>query len=78
MVVADEQVPKIGLPILRAANRADREDFDSGLKIPKTGLYEVPGVGNTDRVKAKLPIGSFVINKRAVEALKEKKVILYL
>lgn len=63
-VVYPEAVKEVGVSKLRKMNYADRKPMAKGGKV---GL--VPGSGNTDSFYTTLPEGSFVIRKKATEAL---------
>jgi TP901 family phage tail tape measure protein len=64
-VVFPQQAQRIGTSTLRRMNYADKRQKRAG--GGKIGM--VPGQGNSDSFYTKLPVGSFVIRKKATEAM---------
>jgi TP901 family phage tail tape measure protein len=74
-IVLPERVQKIGLRTLNAMNQVHKDKLPDNTYVPRSDIHEVPGVGNTDRVKGSTPVGSFVIQKPAMKVLKKQKII---
>jgi len=68
-VVYPEAVKQIGVSRLQKMNHADRQKRAKGGSV---GI--VPGSGNSDSFYTSLPEGSFVIRKKATEALGENNI----
>lgn len=62
-VIYPEAAKRIGTPTLRRMNYADKKMAKGG----KVGM--VPGTGNSDSFYTSLPVGSFVIRKKATQAM---------
>jgi len=62
-VIYPEAAKRIGTPTLRRMNYADKKMAKGG----KVGM--VPGTGNSDSFYTSLPAGSFVIRKKATQAM---------
>ena len=63
-----EQAAKIGSSTLRRMNHADKNGYRQK-RARGGGIGIVPGEGNTDSFYTTLPVGSFVVRKKATEAL---------
>jgi TP901 family phage tail tape measure protein len=63
-----EHAARIGTSTLRKMNHADKNGYRQK-RARGGGIGIVPGRGNTDSFYTTLPVGSFVIRKKATEAL---------